>query len=84
MAVVLAMATVPLADLVQVGISSSAFHVWVGDVVRHVVVHAVRPVSLVRPAPFEVDAHVGVPDLGPVAHVVPFIQDRELGALALG
>jgi len=52
--------------------------------VRHVVVHAVRPVSLVRPAPFEVDAHVGVPDLGPVAHVVPFIQDRELGALALG
>ena len=73
-AVVLAMYTIPFADLVEVRILASRLHVHMLQVVRHVVVDLVRPISFMDPAPLEVQAEVRVSDLRPVADVVRLVQ----------
>ena len=75
-AVVLAMYTIPFADLVEVGVFSCGFDVDMLQVVRHVVVDLVRPVSFMDPASFKIQAEVRVSNLGPVADVVGLVEDR--------
>ena len=82
-AVVLAMYAITFADLVEVGILAGRLHVYMLQVVRHVVVDFVRPISFMDPAPLEVQAEVRVSDLWPVADVVRLVQYRQLGAFTL-
>ena len=82
-AVVLAMYTIPFADLVEVRILASRLHVHMLQVVRHVVVDLVRPILFMDPAPLEVQAEVRVSDLGPVPHVVRLVEHRQFCAFTL-
>ena len=75
-AVVLAMYTIPFADLVEVRILASCFHVHMLQVVRHVVVDLVRPILFMDPAPLEVQAEMCISNLRPVPHVVRLVQYR--------
>ena len=53
------------------------------EVVRHVVVHLVRPVLFMDPASFKIQAEMSIPNLGPVADVVGLVQNSKLGAFTL-
>ena len=75
-AVVLAMYTIPFADLVEVRILASCFHVHMLQVVRHVVMDFVRPILFMDPAPLEVQAEMCISNLRPVADVVRLVQYR--------
>ena len=82
-AVVLAMYAITFADLVEVRILAGRLHVYMLQVVRHVVVDFVRPISFMDPAPLEVQAEVRVSDLRPVADVVRLVEHGQFAALAL-
>ena len=82
-AVVLAMYTIPFADLVEVGILASRLHVHMLQVVRHVVVDLVRPILFMDPAPLEVQAEVRVSYLRPVADVVRLVEHGQLSTFTL-
>ena len=82
-AVVLAMDTIPFADLVEVRILAGRLHVHMLQVVRHVVVDLVRPILFMDPAPLEVQAEMCISNLRPVADVVGLVEHRQLRAFTL-
>ena len=68
------MYAIPFADLVEVRILAGRLHVYMLQVVRHVVVDLVRPISFMDPAPLEVQAEMSISNLRPVTDVVRLVQ----------